>query len=88
MMIVVIMFVIVSMSMSMIVTVTVTMRTAVMTSMRIIMQNLHDNQIADKSKYTSNEHVEWFIYYLLSNHSFGCLDEQLCCDNVDYCNVN
>ena len=84
MMMVVMMFVIVSMSMI----VTVTMRTAVMTSMRIIMQNLHDNQIADKSKYTSNEHVEWFIDYLFSNHSFGCLDEQLCCDNVDYCNVN
>jgi hypothetical protein len=45
------------------------------TSVRIIVKNLHNNEIANETKYTSYEHIERLFNYLLLQHSFSSFNE-------------
>ena len=52
----------------MVVSVAVPMGTPMMSSMRVIVQNLHNDEVADQSEYASQKHEERFVNNLLVYH--------------------
>ena len=69
------MVVIVVMVMIVIMSMTMAMGATMVTSVRIIVKNLHDDEIANETKDTGDEHVEGFLNYLLFQHSFSSFNE-------------
>ena len=54
--------------MIMVVSVAVPMGTPMMSSMWVIVQNLHNDEVADQPEYASQKHEERFVNYLLVYH--------------------
>ena len=77
-----------SMLMVVAVAVTVAVGTPVMSSVGVIVQNLHNDEVADQSEDASQKHDERFVDYLLVDHPGGSLYEEFNCDNVDDGNID
>ena len=70
------------------VAVAMTVGTPVMSSVGVIVQNLHNDEVADQSKDASQKHDERFVDYLLVDHPGSGLYEEFDCDNVDDGNID
>ena len=58
-----------------------------MPSIRVVVQNAEDNDVADESKDASYEHVDRFLDDLLSDHAVSGFYEEFDSDDVDKENV-
>lgn len=56
---------------------------AVMSSVGVIMENAHDDEVANQSEDAGDEHVLGLVDYFLIDHAFGRFDEEFAGDNVD-----
>ncbi len=63
--------------------VAVVVRAAMMTTIRVAVQNGQDDEVTNKSKYTGNEHVKRLLNLILLNHSMRCFNEEFYSHNVD-----
>ena len=67
---------------------TVSMRASMVSSMRIIVQDLHDDKIADETKDTCYQHIQRFIDYFFVNHALCGFNEQLGSYDIDDSHVD
>lgn len=72
-----------SMSVAMFMPMSVSMRTPSMSSMRVIVQDLHDDEVADETEDTGEEHEQWFIDRFLVKHALGSLNEKFGSYDID-----
>lgn len=72
-----------SMSVAMFMPMSVSMRTPSMSSMRVIVQDLHDDEVADETKDTSDEHIQRLVNNFLVDHPLGGFNEEFSSYDVD-----
>jgi len=77
MLVLMLMFLLVQMSCMVIV------RAAMMSAVRVVVQNTQDDEVTDKSENACYEHIDRLLDFVFPDHSMGGLDEKFDSDDVD-----